>query len=86
MTSVQISIKKGLQEKLKALKKSGESYSDIIERLLNGQGNLPEVIKCYGVARGEHETEIHDAYMEAQRTIREKVKSRIIPGNELEDS
>ena len=86
MTFARISIKKALQDRLKSLKKIGESYSDIIERLLNGQGNLQEVIKCYGIARGEHEAEIHDAYREAQRIIRDKMISRIIPTDETESS
>ena len=78
MTSVQISIRKDIYEKLKSLKERDESFSDIIDRLMNGKGNLQEVIKCYGIARGEHEDEIHDAYRDAQARVREQFKSRII--------
>ncbi len=78
VTSVQISIRKELQERLKAIKDSTESYSDIIERLLDGQGNLQEFIKCYGIARGENEDEIHEAYAEAQKLIREKFRARFV--------
>jgi predicted CopG family antitoxin len=85
MTSIQISIKKEIYEKLKALKKNDESYSEIIERLMNGQGNLQDVIKCYGIARGENEKEIHDAYQDAQKIIRETIKSRIISEDENEE-
>ncbi|MEX2681946.1 MAG: antitoxin VapB family protein [Candidatus Sigynarchaeota archaeon] len=76
MTSIQISIKKQLQERLKALKGEDESYSDVIERLLDGQGNLQEFIKCHGIAKGENEGEIHDAYAEARALIREKFRAR----------
>lgn len=82
MTSIQISIKKEIYEKLKAIKKSDESYSDIIERLMNGQGNLQDVIKCYGIARGENEEEIHEAYKEAQKKVRETIHSRILVSDE----
>jgi predicted CopG family antitoxin len=65
------------------MKKSGESFSDIIARLMNGQGNLQDVIKCYGIARGENEGEIQDAYREAQKIIRDKkINSRIISKDE----
>ncbi|MBN2152773.1 MAG: antitoxin VapB family protein [Candidatus Lokiarchaeota archaeon] len=77
MTSVQISIKKDLQDRLKAIKGDDESYSDVIERLLEGQGNLQEFIKCHGIARGDNEAEVHEAYAEARKTIREGMRARL---------
>jgi predicted CopG family antitoxin len=85
MTSIQISIRRDIYDKLKSLKGSGESFSDAIERLMNGQGNLQEVIKCYGIARGEHEDEIHEAYREAQAEVREQFKSRILINDDGEE-
>ncbi|NMC08453.1 MAG: hypothetical protein GYA24_24810 [Candidatus Lokiarchaeota archaeon] len=77
VTSVQISIRKDIYEKLKALKKEDESFSDIIDRILNGQGNLQEVIKCYGIARGDEDAEILAAYKEASKEIRNSINSRM---------
>ena len=86
MTSVQISIRKELQERLKEIKDENESYSDIIERLLDGQGNLQEFIKCHGIARGDNDNEIHEAYSEARRVIREQLNTRFNMAEKQEES
>jgi predicted CopG family antitoxin len=77
VTSVQISIRKDIYDKLKALKKEDESFSDIIDRMLNGQGNLQDVIKCYGIARGEDDAEIITAYTEARKMVRDSINFRM---------
>ncbi len=77
VTSVQISLRKDIYEKLKALKQEDESFSDIIDRLLNGQGNLQEVIKCYGIARGDGDVDILAAYDEARKVVRDSINSRM---------
>lgn len=50
MTSHQISIRSAVFERLKNLKKEDESYSDTINRLIDAQGNVDQVLECYGTA------------------------------------
>ena len=50
MTSHQISIRNAVFERLKKLKKEDESYSDAINRLIDAQGNVNQIIECYGTA------------------------------------
>ena len=78
MAYMKISIKKLLLDRLKAIKSEDESYSDVIERLLEGQANLQDFIKCHGIARGDNEMEIHEAHAEARKTIREGIHARLV--------
>lgn len=55
LISIQISIKKGVYDKLKALKAPGDSFSDVIERLFKGQSNLHSIIECHGILRDHNE-------------------------------
>ena len=50
MTSHQISIRNAVFERLKKLKKEDESYSDTINRLIDAQGNVNQILECYGTA------------------------------------
>ena len=59
------------------LKKPEESFSDIIEKLINGTSNVQEVIACYGISRSENEQEMLDAYAEARKTIRMGISIRL---------
>ena len=50
MTSHQLSIRSAVFERLKKLKREDESYSDTINRLIDAQGNVDQVLECYGTA------------------------------------
>jgi predicted CopG family antitoxin len=70
MTSTQISIRTDVYEKLKQAKQENESFSEVIERLLDVQSNASAVIECYGIAKDNTDDEIADAYSSASKEIR----------------
>ena len=53
MASQQISIKQDVYKRLKKAKKSNESVSDIIERLLDNSSNIQKILPSYGAAKSE---------------------------------
>jgi len=69
LTSIQISIRKDLYDKLKKMKKPNQSFSDIIEEQISGPSNLQDVIACYGIAGKIEDPDIRDAYKEARNVI-----------------
>ncbi len=76
MASLQISIRRDLYNKLKQLKHANESFSDVIERLLPPESNIPQVLACYGIAAKNNDSEILAAYNEAQQIIRKNFHAR----------
>jgi len=83
MTSTQISIRRDVYEKLKREKQDDESFSDVIERLIEKKSNVQDVLSCFGIASGPGEEIFLDAYEEGKKMIRDNVKSRIMQS--LED-
>ena len=76
MVSFQISIKKKIYDKLKKLKETNESFSDVIERLLPPESNIDEVLACYGIAAENNDPEIFESYKEAQKIVRKNFHVR----------
>jgi predicted CopG family antitoxin len=79
MVSLQISIRRDLYDKLKQLKGSDESFSDVIDRLLKSDTNVAGVLACYGAAGDNNDPEILAAYDEAQIQVRKHFHIRQHP-------
>ena len=77
MTSTQISIRRDVYEKLKRAKQDGESFSDVIDRLIDEKSNVEDFLSCYGIASGPGEEIFLEAYREASKAIRDNFKSRV---------
>ncbi len=74
MVSKNISIRKVLYDRLELHKKPGESFSDVIERLLDKQKDERDIMKCFGLWSNipenliaemrEHNKEMRQAFTE----------------------
>ncbi len=84
MTSVQISVRKDVYEKLKKAKRPDESFSDTIERILGGKSNIQAFINLYGIAHHPDEQAYFDAFETGKHQIRESLKTRLRK-QEIED-
>ena len=82
MTSNQISIRREVYDKLKRAKQENESFSDVIDRLLDAKSNVQDVLTCFGIARGSNDGVFLEAYAESTETIRAAFKSRLNKGME----
>ena len=72
MASQQISIKQDVYNRLKKAKKSNESFSDIIERLLNSSSNIAKILSSYGAAKSEdpeYEKFVIESYANSRKQI-----------------
>lgn len=79
MASQQISIKQDVYERLKKNKKANESFSDIIERLLDNISNKEKILSSYGAAKSddpEVEDFILDTYAKSRLQIRKSFNTR----------
>ena len=65
MGSLNISIKKSIYEKLVQLKKEGESFSDLLERLMGQK----DITRCFGLL--EKEKDVIASMQEELRKSRE---------------
>ena len=79
MASQQISIKQDVYKRLKKAKKSNESFSDIIERLLDNLSNIQKVLSSYGAAKSEdpeYEKLVLDSYANSRKQIQKTFNPR----------
>ena len=79
MGSHQISIKTNAYDKLKIAKNNGESFTDIILRLLDNQSNVQDVLDCYGISKCDDPEEERiklEAYKSASINVRKDFRSR----------
>jgi predicted CopG family antitoxin len=77
MTSTQISIRRDVYEKLRRAKQVDESFSDVIDRLIDEKSNVQDFLSCYGIASGPDEDIFLEAYKEARKIVRDNFKSRV---------
>jgi predicted CopG family antitoxin len=82
MTSKNILVRLEIYEKLKKLKKKGESFSDVIERLLNEglKGSTSRLMKYFGIWADFPETitkEAEEFRKSMDDHIEERVKKRL---------
>ncbi|MHA1109622.1 MAG: antitoxin VapB family protein [Promethearchaeota archaeon] len=75
MTSHQISLRDEVYQRLQAIKKADESYSDVIDRLLEAKSNKESLFKLYGIA-GEDELGFADIISSSRREIETSLKNR----------
>ena len=83
MASHQISIRQEVFIRLKKAKKPGESYSDMIARLLNQESNVERVLNCYGKAGSGEDPEdeiVLEIYRESKAEIRAAFQPRASRG------
>lgn len=79
MPSTQISIKREIYKRLKREKREGESFSDVIERILPDSSNVDDILSCVGIAKeNRDDPEITGAYKESRDVIRDKIKKRFL--------
>lgn len=76
MASHQISLRDEVYQKLKERKKPDESYSDVIEKLLETKSNKNELLKLYGIA-GEDELGLAEMVFSTRKEIESSLKRRI---------
>ncbi len=76
MTSVQISVRKDVYEKLKKAKRPDESFSDVIERFLGNESNVQAFLDLYGIAKNPDQDEFFAAFREGKRQIRDSLNKR----------
>ncbi len=79
MASQQISIKQSVYNRLKQIKQHTESFSDVIDRLLDSTSNTQNILSLYGVSKSNESTEdslILDSYANSQKEIRKLFRSR----------
>ena len=79
MTSVNISIRKDLYEKLSQLKQKNQSFSDFIENLLNegAKGSFSRLMKYFGIWSDMPE-EIDSKIAKFREELNENVQDRIV--------
>ena len=79
MASQQISVKQDVYNRLKKAKKSNESFSDIIERLLDNISNVQKILSSYGAAKSEDpefEKLVLDSYANSRKQIQKSFNTR----------
>ncbi|QEE16119.1 antitoxin VapB family protein [Promethearchaeum syntrophicum] len=80
MASQQISIKQDVYNRLKKAKKTNESFSDIIERLLDNTSNVEKILSFYGAAKSddpEYEKFAIETYAESRKQMQKSFNTRI---------
>ena len=79
MGSQRISIKQDVYNRLKNAKKSNESFSDIIERLLDSTSNVKKILSSYGAAKSEdpeYEKFVIESYAKSKKQIQKSFNTR----------
>ncbi len=80
MASHQISIKQDVYNRLKNAKRTHESFSDIINRLLDLESNVDKVLESYGKAKSKDTQEeriILETYEKTRLELRKQMKNRL---------
>lgn len=80
MTSKRISIKKEVYKRLKKVKKSNESFSDIIESLLENNSNIQKILSSYGTAKSEdpeYEKIVLASYAKSRKHMQKSFNTKI---------
>lgn len=80
MASQQISIKQDVYKRLKKAKKTNESFSDIIERLLDNTSNVEKILSSYGTAKSddpEYEKLAIETYAKSRKQMQKSFNTRI---------
>lgn len=79
MASQQISVRQDIYNRLKQVKKENESFSDVIERLLEDKSNVQDVLGSFGSAvhdDPEEESIILEHYFQSQKEVRKQFTNR----------
>jgi len=80
MTSKRISIKHEVYKRLKKVKKSNESFSDIIESLLDNNSNIQKILSSYGAAKSEdpeYEKFVLESYAKSRKNMQKSFNTKI---------
>jgi len=75
MVSHQISLRDDIYNKLKALKRNDESYSDVIDRLIDSKMDKTEILELYGIA-GEDDLGLMDSIISSRKEIESTLNKR----------
>ncbi|MBD3340914.1 MAG: antitoxin [Candidatus Lokiarchaeota archaeon] len=81
MASKNISVRLGVYEKLKKLKQKGESFSDVIERILNegSKGSTSRLMKYFGVW-SDFPEEFAQKVEEFRKSMNDNIDERVKEG------
>jgi len=80
MTSKRISIKQDVYNRIKKVKKSNESFSDIIESLLDNNSNIQKILSSYGAAKSEdpeYEKLVLEFYAKSRKNMHKSFNTKI---------